>query len=658
MSMTICEVLLPSARFNGESTLPSLYEMSNVQGLTRSALDEDDELFVGYGFLPSIFPYRMQDLYDRSEELTPYVGVVLENDYLKALFLPELGGRLWSLYDKVAGKHLLYDNPIVRPCNLAVRNAWLAGGIEFNCGMVGHHPFTCSRIHAAETKLEDGTPVLRMYEYERIRACVYQMDFFLPEGSKQLFGRMRIVNPTADTVPMYWWTNMAVRENPEARDVIDATVTYNNKKGMVGKNPVPFDNGIDITYPSNNPVAIDYFWKIPKESRKYTAYIDREGYGFFQISTPRLQGRKLFVWGQGEGGKRWQEFLTQDGHDGRYVEIQAGVAHTQYECLPMPPKTAWEWLEAYGAVTADPEKVHGDWADCRAEVGERLEALIPEAKLEEMLTSTKPMALSPADSVICHGSAWGKLENLRREKSGETPVCPHLDFGDLTEAETPWATLLESGNLPALGVTEAPVSWMLQKEWTALLEQSAPGHEKHLHLAAIHMAQRNLRDADEHLTEALSYAVTPIALFLKAQIHRMKDDLQSAADTALEAYALLPSDVSLARQSLALALRAGKHSEIMQAYESAPAKVQADGRVAMLYAFALLRTGKTAEAETVLHRDGGLSVTDIREGEISLTSLYMEIEKTKAAARGITLEDADIEVPRRFDFRMFVPKKK
>ena len=86
--------------------------------------------------------------------------------------------------------------------------------------------------------------------------------------------------------------------------------------------------------------------------------------------------------------------------------------------------------------------------------------------------------------------------------------------------------------------------------------------------------------------------------------------------------------------------------------------MQADGRVAMTYAFALLRTGKVAESETILWRDGGLSVTDIREGEISLTSLYMEIEKTKAAAAGITLEDADIEVPRRFDFRMFVPKKK
>ena len=659
MSLTICEVFLPSARFNGESTLPSLYEMSNVQELTHSALDEDDELFVGYGFLSSIFPYRMQDLYDRSEDVAAYIGVVLENSYLKALFLPELGGRLWSLYDKVAGKDLLYTNPIVRPCNLAVRNAWLAGGIEFNCGMVGHHPFTCSRIHAAETALDDGTPVLRMYEYERIRGTVYQMDFFLPEDSKQLFGRMRIVNPTSDTVPMYWWTNMTVRENPEARDVIDATETYNNRDNMVGKNAVPYDRGIDITYPSNNPIAIDYFWKIPKTSRKYTAYIDREGYGFFQTSTARLQGRKLFVWGQGEGGKRWQEFLTQDGHDGRYVEIQAGVAHTQYECLPMPPKTAWEWLEAFGAITADPKKVHGDWADCRAEVGARLEKLLPEAKLEEMLTATKPMALSPAQKQICYGSAWGKLENLRRETANLPAICPHLDFGTLEDEQMPWYGLLRTCRMENEGDTSMPPkSWMLQKEWTEMLESSVPCHEKYLHLAAIYMASRRLRDADEALTEALAFAITPIALFLKAQVLRMKDDISSAADTALRAHALLTSDISLARQSLALALSAGKHDEIIAAYEAAPSAVQADGRVAMTYAFALLRSGQISASEAILYRNGGLSVTDIREGEISLTSLYIDIEKAKAAEKGITLDPADIDVPRQFDFRMFVPKKK
>ena len=94
--------------------------MTNVQALTRSALDEDDGLFIGYGGLRSLFPYRMQDLYDRAEEPTVYVGIEFENRYLKALFLPALGGRLWSLYDKVAGRELLTAilscDPAILPC--------------------------------------------------------------------------------------------------------------------------------------------------------------------------------------------------------------------------------------------------------------------------------------------------------------------------------------------------------------------------------------------------------------------------------------------------------------------------------------------------------------------------------------------------------------
>lgn len=659
MSMRIVNVTLPSAHFNGESTLPSLYEMTNVQALTRSALDEDDGLFIGYGGLRSLFPYRMQDLYDRAEEPTVYVGIEFENRYLKALFLPALGGRLWSLYDKVAGRELLYRNPVVRPCNLAVRNAWLAGGIEFNCGMIGHHPFTCSQIFAAQTALDDGTPVLRMYEFERIRRCVYQMDFFLPEESRVLLGRMRIVNPNRETVPMYWWTNMAVRENPRARNVIDATVSYNNKGGIVGKNPVPVSGGTDITYPSRNPVAIDYFWKIPDAARKFTAYLDGNGYGFCQTSTARLQGRKLFVWGQGEGGARWQEFLTA-GEPGRYVEIQAGLAHTQYECLPMPPLTAWEWVEAYGALSADPARVHGDWNGARDEVRERLEVLCPAAGLDSWLENTRAMAKRPAERVICSGSGWGALENLRRARDGEPLMCPQLDFGQVGAEQADWVRLLECGTLAPEGQGSLcpPASWMFQREWTERVRASADCHEKQLHLAAIALADGRLRDAGEAVAAALALRVTPTALFLRAQVERLNGDDRAAADSALEAHRLLSGDVSLARQAFAMALRAGMNDRVVAAYEASPAAVQADGRTAMTYAFALLRQGDTDRAEAVLMRDGGLSVTDIREGEISLTNLYLDIARARADAAGRAFDPAETDVPRRFDFRMFVPKKR
>ena len=659
MSMRIVNVTLPSAHFNGESTLPSLYEMTNVQALTRSALDEDDGLFIGYGGLRSLFPYRMQDLYDRAEEPTVYVGIEFENRYLKALFLPALGGRLWSLYDKVAGRELLYRNPVVRPCNLAVRNAWLAGGIEFNCGMIGHHPFTCSQIFAAQTALDDGTPVLRMYEFERIRRCVYQMDFFLPEESRVLLGRMRIVNPNRETVPMYWWTNMAVRENPRARNVIDATVSYNNKGGIVGKNPVPVSGGTDITYPSRNPVAIDYFWKIPDAARKFTAYLDENGYGFCQTSTARLQGRKLFVWGQGEGGARWQEFLTA-GEPGRYVEIQAGLAHTQYECLPMPPLTAWEWVEAYGALSADPARVHGDWDGARDEVRERLEVLCPAAGLDLWLENTRSMAKRPAERVICSGSGWGALENLRRARDGEPLMCPQLDFGQVGAEQADWVRLLECGTLAPEGQGSLcpPASWMFQREWTERVRASADCHEKQLHMTAIALADGRLRDAGEAVAAALALRVTPTALFLRAQVERLNGDGRAAADSALEAHRLLPGDVSLARQAFAMALRAGMNDRVVAAYGASPAAVQADGRTAMTYAFALLRQGDTDRAEAVLMRDGGLSVTDIREGEISLTNLYLDIARARADAAGHAFDPAETDVPRRFDFRMFVPKKR
>ena len=44
-------------------------------------------------------------------------AAILENEFLRAVFLPELGGRLWSLFDKKAGRELLYVNDAVRYCN-------------------------------------------------------------------------------------------------------------------------------------------------------------------------------------------------------------------------------------------------------------------------------------------------------------------------------------------------------------------------------------------------------------------------------------------------------------------------------------------------------------------------------------------------------------
>ncbi len=655
MSLRFEKMVIPSADFHGVSSLPPLAAMSNAQNLQYSHLDEDDEVFFQYGFLRSIFPYRLQDLYDRKLNDREYTTAVLENDYLRAVFLPDFGGRLWSLYDKKAGRDLLYENTVIRPCNLALRNAWISGGIEFNCGMVGHSPFTCDKVFTAQTSLADGTPVLRFYEYERIRSCVFQMDFFLPEDSKVLYGRMRVVNPTQEVTPMYWWTNIAVDEDKEYRMVIPAHAAYTNNdlERSISKVPAPVYEGRDLTYPVNNPIAVDYFWKIPQKDRKFMAYYDKNGYGFFQTSTSRQRGRKLFVWGQGPGGARWQEFLTEDGSTRRYAEIQAGLGQTQYECLPMPPKTAWEWLECYGAVQSDPAKIHGAWDDAVAESAENIEAVIGEEFLEQLLVDTHQMAVSPAKTVS-YASGWGKLENVRREKQSEPTICPHLDFGSLQEEQQDWLNLLENGYLPAQEGNTFPQSWMLQKEWTKLLKNAPDSHEKYLHLAAGFVATDRMEEAKEAALKAISFNRSVAALFVLAQAERLSGNKQGWADALLEAQKICPNDIPLARETFNAALAAGKLEQMVAIYENLPEHVWKDGRTSMLCASALIRLGKIDEAEKLLYRDGALVVEDVRECEESLALLYIEIEEAKAKRDGLPFDADKVTVPRKFDYRMFV----
>src|SRR3989304_4110185 len=101
---------------------------------------------MGYGHPANYLPYAMQDRYARKHQRRDYAVAVLENQTLRAEFLLGLGGRLRSLLHKPSGRHLLECNPVLQPANLAVRNAWFSGGTEWNIGMLGHHPLTCSPL--------------------------------------------------------------------------------------------------------------------------------------------------------------------------------------------------------------------------------------------------------------------------------------------------------------------------------------------------------------------------------------------------------------------------------------------------------------------------------------------------------------------------------
>lgn len=650
---------ISGVRMNGESTLPSIADMRNVQQQITAILSEDDNVYLKYGFVDGCFPYRMQDMYSR--EMVPLIfdSVVLENEYLKARFIPELGGRLWSLFDKVAGRELTFENPVFRPGNLAIRNAWFSGGIEWNFGMVGHHPFTCSPVFAAKLTASDGTPVLRIYEFERVRACTYQVDFFLPEDSRVLFCRTRIVNPTHDTVPVYWWSNMAVPEWEKGRVVVGGTDTYTSRRGLVSKSPIPIcDEGFDCTYPVNTSYAVDYFWRTTPGNRRYVCHLGEDGYGLVQTSTEKMLGRKLFVWGQGQGGDNWQEFLSGNDSAGRYVEIQAGLAQTQYECVPMPPNTAWEWLEAYGAMNADAKRVHGAWTDAQQAVEQGLEQMISRQRMEQILAETKEdIALKPAEEILLSGSGWGALENVRRSKSGLPPLSQHLDFGEIGTEQAGWLTLLETGRLPAPQVGEAPASYMLQTQWSHMLEKALTGADAYnwytwYQLGLVRYVQCDFEKARMMFERSLSLSRNAFNQYAMAQLLVRGGDFCAAASFAAAALECRPEDASLAKECLSILLKAGQYEQVIRHTASLPQDIGQLGRIQLTHALAQLERGNIEQAQEILHQNGGLIVPDIREGENSVTDLWFRIEQANAERDGKVFNPVDAVPPRQLDFRM------
>lgn len=655
----------PLPILRGERELHALEPGSNVpQAMVDSLI---------WGHPSSILPYTRQDGYDRERRPRDFRVAVLENETLRATFLLELGGRLWSLYHKPAGRELLSVNPVFQPANLAIRNAWFSGGVEWNIGIIGHTPFTCEPLFAGRVEGPDG-PVLRMYEWERVRQTPFQIDITLPDGSPVLLVRVRIVNPHDHDVPMYWWSNIAVPETSDTRVIVPAAEAYQFGYGRLDVVPIPTSGGVDVSYPTHLPDACDFFFRLPDGQRPWITALDGAGRGLVQVSTDLLRGRKLFVWGMNPGGRRWQEFLSEPGQ--AYIEIQAGLPRTQMEYLRMPARTEWAWTEAYGLLEADAAAVHGaDWAAAQREVESQLERLIPRARLDAELARWAALADVPPVELFQRGSGWGALERLRRAAAGEPPFCsPGLVFDDasLTAAQAPWLALLCDRTMPDADPGVAPTGFMGQAEWRDMLEgqanagQPAANWLVWLHLGVLRYQTGDRTGAQRAWQTSLEHTRTLWALRNLGMLAWEQGDRTLAAHFYRAALDLQPALLPLLVECGALLIEAGRPAEWLARVAELPAAVRQDGRIRLLEARAALAAGDLATVEQILAERP--VVADLREGDNALSDAWFEyhLQRLSAAERrppdavGRCAADAalharvrrEFPVPADLDFRM------
>ncbi len=651
---------IPAASFGKLNPLPDMNNVSNIHAdfKTTSALSEEEAQYLGKGTISTMIPYMYQDSYTRDKKPREFKAAVLENQYIKAIFLPELGGRLWSLFDKEKNRELLYKNPVLQPGNLALRNAWFSGGVEFNVGIMGHTPLTCSPMWCAADKTKHGD-VLRLYEYERIRGVAYCVSAHLPENSKALYINVRIENTSDKEKYMYWWSNIAFPETKETRVIVPAekafVCSYNNDHYLVDKANILNCDGVDVTYPSNTRRARDFFFDIPKENHKWIAAVDKDGRGLLQTSTKELFSRKLFLWGQGSGGKRWSEFLSEEGS--KYIEIQAGLAHTQLEHIPMPGKTVWEWTEAYTAIDGDPEILHGDLAKATDLV---------ENYLVDRVGNPDNLPFPTLDDVIerkivYKASGWGELA----EKINGVRLSDNLVFEKVLDDETSqWHQLIDEGTFPSPCVDSDPASYMADKDILKMLENlSCQSWYSLLNIGIIRYALGDLEDAKKAWEESLSekpnaWAYRNLAVYYKNE----KKDIEKTIELFLKAIHLKKDCVPLVIEAGMILAENGQDEKWLELWEELSDALKQHGRIKFCTAMALMHLERFNEATEIINEK--FYIADLQEEEVSISNLWFELyRRIYAKETGVEYDannqelidaaDEKYPLPFELDFRMF-----
>ena len=114
-----------------------------------------------------VYPYPTTEKISHEKKDKEYQAVFLENEYLKVMILPELGGRIQRAYDKTNDYDFVYYNHVIKPALVGLAGPWISGGIEFNWPQ-HHRPTTFMPTDYQLRENEDGSKTLLVNDVDQM----------------------------------------------------------------------------------------------------------------------------------------------------------------------------------------------------------------------------------------------------------------------------------------------------------------------------------------------------------------------------------------------------------------------------------------------------------------------------------------------------------
>jgi len=279
-----------------------------------------------------VYPYPVIE--SMADEKTDHIyeAVYIENEYIKVMILPELGGRVQMAYDKIKQRHFIYYNNVIKPALVGLAGPWISGGIEFNWPQ-HHRPSTFMPVDYKIEQGKDGAVTVWVNERERMFHQQGQAGFTLRPGCAYLEIQGKVYNPTETPQTFLWWANPAVAVNEHYQSVFppDVNAVFDHGKRAVSSFPIAtgtyykmdYSAGVDISNYKNIFVPTSYM--VAKSKYNFEGgYENDTKAGMLHVADHHIApGKKQWTWGNGDFGRAWDRNLTDE--DGPYIELMAGV---------------------------------------------------------------------------------------------------------------------------------------------------------------------------------------------------------------------------------------------------------------------------------------------------------------------------------------------
>lgn len=310
-----------------------------------------------------IYPLPFTDRISEVKTDHNWTAIFIENQYLKVMILPEIGGRIHAIFDKSNNYDLIYKQEVIKPALVGLAGSWISGGIEFNWAQ-HHRPATFLPVNFDFEEHADDSKTVWLGDHEPMSGMKGLHGVCLHPDLAYVELKARVTNRTPLTQTFLWWANVAtkVHEGYQSFFPSDVDTIADHAKRAMSKYPLCYGKYYGVNYaerskygvpndeipnrfvpphcgklnpkiPNYSPNDLSWYANIPVPT-SYMCLSSQEdffgGYdhladtGIVHIADHHISpGKKQWTWGNHDFGYAWDRNLSDD--EAPYIELMAGV---------------------------------------------------------------------------------------------------------------------------------------------------------------------------------------------------------------------------------------------------------------------------------------------------------------------------------------------